>query len=261
MVSATYRKKLFRLKHLWFADIYDALQMISNTTDADLIYIHGIADTDIPNAVRLGTQHTLIKQLDDDPDAVFQTFGKHLRKFIQRSIGEGTIIRHFEGEEIDEKVLNACMNLYNKMKEDKGVSGTFNTDLAREYVKSGNLLVSLAFVGETVVGFKASIIDKTNLRAWVSAFSFRDGIIDAHVISRAHQLLEWEIMRTCCHKGISTLDFGGIYSFDEPNGIDTFKMSLAKEGLHVTYHNYLVGTSLLGKLIVLGYKILKKLRK
>ena len=38
-------------------------------------------------------------------------------------------------------------------------------------------------------------------------------------------------------------------------------MNLAKEGERVTYDNYLVGVSPLGKLAVFGYKLLRKIRK
>ena len=261
MVLTTYSKKGIRLKHVWFAEPDAIGQLASETSNADLLYIHGVTDLALPHTVRLGSQHTLIKELGSDQDAVYQTFGKHLRKFIQRSINEGTTIRHLEGVQITDEVLDTCLRLYNKMKADKGVPGTFNTALAKEYVRTDNLLVSLSYVNDTTVGFKASIIDDTHLRAWVSAFAFRDGEFDTHVISRAHQLLEWEVMRQCCQRGITSLDFGGIESFENPNGIDKFKMSFAKEGRRVTYDNYLVGTSLLGKAAVLGYKILKKVRK
>ena len=261
MVLTTYSKKGIRLKHVWFAGNDELGHLASCTRDADLLYVHGVTDLALPHAVRMGAQHTLIKELGSDTDAVYQTFGKHLRKFIQRSINEGTSIRLLTGAEVTDGVLDTCLRLYNKMKEDKGLPGAFNTTLARRYAASGNLLVSQACIGDTVVGFKASIVDAHHLRGWVSAFAFREEEFDAQAVSRAHQLLEWETMRWCCHNGITAYDFGGIYSFDEPNGIDKFKFAFAKEGLRVTYGNYLVGTSPLGKAAVLGYKLLKKVRK
>lgn len=43
-----------------------------------------------------------------------------------------------------------------------------------------------------------------------------------------------------------------------PNGIDNFKVAFAKEGEQGTYDNYLVGVSLVGKAVIIGYKFLKK---
>lgn len=261
MVTVTYLKKSIRLKHIWFSGSEDVSALASKCRGADLLFVHGSAFTGLPYSVCLSNQHSLIKMLDADENTVYQTFGKHLRKFINRSISEGTKIRILTGEEITEPVLDTCLRLYNKMKEDKQLPGTFNTALAKRYAAEGNLMVSQACIGDTVVGFKASIVDDRHLRGWVSAFAFREYEFDAQVVSRAHQLLEWETMRRCCQMGIESYDFGGIDSFENPNGIDKFKMTFAREGQRVTYDNYLVGVSPIGKAAVLGYKLLKKLRK
>lgn len=261
MVLTTYKKKGVRLTHVWFVDTREITRLATEHKNTDLLFVHGAEFAALPHAVCLGKQHSLIKNLDADENAVYQTFGKHLRKFIQRSIGEGSVVRILSGVEITDEVLDTCLRLYNKMKADKNLPGTFNTALAKRYAQTGNLIVSQAYIGDTVVGFKASIVDEHHLRGWVSAFAFREEEFDAQVVSRAHQLLEWETMRHCCQNGIVSYDFGGIDSFENPNGIDKFKMTFAKEGQRVTYDNYLVGVSPVGKIAVWGYQILRKIRK
>ena len=260
MVTVTYQKKGIHLTHVWFSDDQE-LAALRTGRGTDLLFVHGSAYAEQPHSILLSSQHSLIKPLSDDPESVFQSFGKHLRKFIQRSISEGTVVRLLSGTDITDEVLETCLRLYNKMKEDKGLGGTFNTALAKQYAAAGNLLVSQACIGDTVIGFKASIVDERHLRGWVSAFAFRAGEFDAQVVSRAHQLLEWETMRYCCRSGITSYDFGGIDSFECPNGIDKFKMTFAKEGQKITYDNYLVGVSLLGKAGIAAYKLYKTVKK
>ena len=152
MVTVIYRKKGIRLKHVWFAGAEEIARLTAGPVDADLIFAHGSEYTSQPHGIPLSKQHSLIKELDRDPQVVYQTFGKHLRKFIQRSTNEGTTIQLLTGTEITGQVLNTCLHLYNKMKADKGLPGTFNTSLAQQYAAAGNLLVSLACIGDTVIG-------------------------------------------------------------------------------------------------------------
>lgn len=92
------------------------------------------------------------------------------------------------------------------MKAEKALPSTFNAILARKYTESGNLLISMAYIGEIVVEFKAFIVDSHHFRSWVSDFVFREDEFDTHVISGAHQFLEWEAMLYCCQNGICSYD-------------------------------------------------------
>lgn len=268
MVCTTYKKYGLSLCHIWFATKEEILLKIHNREiKADLVFAHGVHEKGMCNrgkkvyALCLSTQPSLIKTLDFDEDAIFQSYGKHLKAYIKRSQREGAIVRIFRNTEIDGELLSLCGSFYEQMKEAKGIPDTFNRKLAECYAANDALVIAMAYVNEKPVGFNAYIADKTHFRTWLTAFAFREEEFDAQVVSRAHQLLEWETMRWCCKNGITSYDFGGLTSFENPNGIDKFKMTFAKEGQRVCYDNYLVGVSLLGKLAVLGCKILKKIRK
>lgn len=260
MVLTTYKKKGIRLSHVWFADQNDVLQLISSHPKTDLLYVHGtdyILSTFSYNVFR---QNSLIKHFNGSEDDVWTTYGKHLKAYIKRSIREESVVRIFRGSEIAPELMDMCAALYEQMKAAKGIPDDFNRSLAEKYAQQNALVISMAYVNQTPVGFNAYIADNMHFRTWLTAFAFREEEFDAQVVSRAHQLLEWETMRYCCQNGITSYDFGGLVSFENPNGIDKFKMTFAKEGERVTYDNFLVGISVVGKAAVIGYKLLKKVR-
>lgn len=249
------------MTHVWFASEQEIRDLQKDSANTDIYLIHGAQYRKQPFSLMFFPQASLIKYLRGSEEDVWASLGKHSRKFIQRSIREATEVTLLAPEKITDETLEICASLYERMKAAKGIPDNFNTDLAKTYTANRNLMVALAYVNGTPVGFKASIYDQSHLRSWVSAFSFREDEFDRHVISRAHQQVEWQIMRWCLVNGIEYYDFGGISSFEKPNGIDEFKIAMAKDGERVEYDNFLVGKSLVGKLAILGYALKQKLRK
>ena len=90
------------------------------------------------------------------------------------------------------------------------------------------------------------------LYIWISAFDFRNDVNDSQVLSRAHQRLDWELLLWCKDRGITRFDFGGINSFEEPNGIAQFKLKFESKN-KVIYNNYLVPMNLIGRIALLYY--------
>ena len=261
MVLATYKKHGLRLTHVWFAAEAELQELRKHRCGTDVFYIHGAAFQDNLSAMMIFRQKSLIKHICGTEDDVWATYGKHLKSYIKRSQREGSDIRIYRGEQITKELLDHCADLYEQMKAAKGIPDDFNRSLAECYIREDALDIVMACVEGQPLGFNAYIADKTHFRTWLTAFAFREEEFDAQVVSRAHQLLEWETMRYCCRNGITSYDFGGITSFDNPNGIDKFKMTFAKEGEQVTYDNFLLGNSLVGKAGIAAYKLYKKVRK
>ena len=133
------------------------------------------------------------------------------------------------------------------MYSDKGLENTFNKSLAIKYCQENSLIVGVAYINDSAVGFSAAITDYTSSRLWLSAFDFRNDDADSQVLSRGHQQLDYELLLHLKRKGVQNFDFGGVNSFDEPNGIAKFKMKFENEN-KITYNNYLVPTNLIGKI-------------
>lgn len=249
MLNVSYRKHGIKLAHVWFADENEANNVYKMKDIADLIFLHG-TNVQPKNGVLYTTQHTLIKDLTASEEEIFASFGKHLRKHIRKCEREDNVeIKFYNSKDVlsDENVLQTCKFLYEKLFSDKGMSANFNTKLALEYCRLDALHVAIvSFNGESI-GFCAMILDSDNARAWVSGFDFRNKERDSHFMARSQRFLNWKRLLYCKEKGIKRFDFGGINSFDEPNGIAKFKMEFESEN-KVTYNNYLVPTNLLGKI-------------
>ena len=260
MLQTTYRKLGIKLTHVWFSSESESYNLVTSSTNknTDIFFVHGTKFVDLPNTLIISNQISLIKHLKGTEEDIWQTFGKHLRSYIKRSQKEATRIEIYNAQEINQEVLCLCKELYEQMKKAKGIPGKFNMKLAREYIKSDALVVSVAFLDSKPVGYNAYIVDDKHFRAWLTAFAFRESGEDAQAISRVHQQLEWETMRYCLSKKIAQYDFGGICSFEEPNGIDKFKISFAKEGQKVEYDNFLAAASLKGRILLAGLKLFKK---
>ena len=178
------------------------------------------------------------------------SFGKHLRQYINRSKKEEKLqIEILKAGDIKNKHFAECKLLYEKMFSDKGIPQIFNAKLAHCYDSNEALLIGMVYYDAVPVGFDAVIYGEKSARLWLAAFDFRDDATNSQVLSRAHQQLDWEIMCWCKEYGIEEFDFGGISNFENPNGIDNFKLSFERNN-KVTYQNYLVGNSLLGKIAI-----------
>lgn len=249
MLSISYMKHGIRLTHVYFANANEIRNDTIRKKAGDLIFLHGT--TTKPNGgVLYTTQHTLIKDLTLTEEELLDSFTKHLRKNIRRCErdNEGEI-RFFEGNELikDPEIFKVCERLYSKMFSDKGIESSFNTSLARKYAKQKAIIVAIAYTANKPIGFTSMITDERNARAWVGAFDFRNTDNDSYVVSRLHRYVNWKRMIYCKNKGITSFDFGGISSFEKPDPRDEFKLDFESEN-KVTYENYLIPNSLLGRI-------------
>lgn len=254
MLTVTYRKHGIKLSHVWFASEEEIFSGAYKEGSGNLIFLHGTMTA--PHGGKLySTQHTLIKDLTPSEDELFASLGKHLRQYIKRSKNDAHIANSFYDPGMIREspvVIDICGRLYDKMFADKGSLQHFNVDLANRYALANALYIGISFFGEKPVGFSAIVADENNARLWTSAFDFRNGEMDAQVLSRAHQRLDWEILLWCKRLGIRRFDFGCVNSFDNPNGIAQFKMKFEQNN-RTTYDNYLIPNSVIGKIALAFY--------
>lgn len=249
MLTVTYRKKGIKLSHVWFSTPEEIISQEYWKNAGDLIFLHG-STTEPWGGTLYTIQHTLIKDLQPSEEELFSSLGKHVRQYIKRSERENLVeIKLIGSQELKTNlcVLTEIGRLYEKMKSDKGMVDSFNLSLATHYIELGALTVAIAYFNNQAVGFSAIVHDRKAARLWLSAFDFRNSQFDNQVLSRAHQRLDWELIKWCKKSGMTSFDFGGVNSFEEPNGVAKFKLGFESKNC-VTYYNYLIPNSLIGKI-------------
>lgn len=222
--------KHFVRKHVWFENAND-FRIDGNY---DVVIFHGN-----PNKLeRIGKykcqselQRTGISDLTKSEEELFSQLSKSIRNHVNRSKRENVQFRVY----CDEASINAVMDdfaaMYHEMFVEKGMKDIFlNVNNLRAYAKQDALLVTSVEIGGQITGFNAYVIDKTHARCLNGCSLFRNVDKETqNAIGRADEYLHWRDMLLCKNMGITEYDWGGLVSFENPNGIDQFKMKFGIE--------------------------------
>ena len=204
--------------------------------------------------------NSLISDLDPDNEHIFASFSKVNRYDIRRSYKDHFTIIHHTADELsnNESFYNSYKSLYEKMYYKKGRKVEAPITAMKKYAKNNALLVSEVLIDREPIVYHAYIVDDKHARLWMSCSSFRDSEDKQYraLLGRANKRLHWEDMTYFKELGYKTYDWGGISSFEDPNGIDQFKMSFG--GKHITYYDETVIVSLKYKML---YKIKNLLKR
>ncbi len=248
-----YRKRGLRIAHLWFLNNYKELAKI----EADIIFIHGSHLKKHPalDAV-VSSQNTLISSLCESE--LSSRFSRDTRRHIRRAEEDPILVSHYDSRELtrNPELVKEFGNAYETMFEQKGRRVRFNFDLVKAYIAMDMLVVSVASYADQNIVFHSYIVSEKTVRALHSVSIFREGSVDPRIIGRANKYLHYQDMVYFQEQGKTSYDWGGISNFDNPNGIDKFKLEFG--GQKQTYSNIILGHSILGKSAILAKKVLAR---
>ena len=246
-------KNRYNLKIIeyWFCDDYKNLD-----DDCDIQYIYGYK-TKVSKATN-HLQKTLILDLLQDEDTIFENIRKNVKYEINRCIKENILFKIYTSEDLrkNSSIVSEFEKVYNMMYTQKGMSTRLNLDIVNEYIDKNSFILTAASNG-TNLCYHAYITDSTIVRLLYSCSTFRDeNQEEKNLVARANKFLHWEDLKYFKSIGVSNYDFGGVTSFDNPNGIDKFKMAFG--GSNIEYYNITISKTLKGKLYLLARKLLKR---
>lgn len=260
MIDSTYRKKFLTVNQIWYPCETTILQLLKQKRKADIIFVHGVSKEETKGAFR-GWQeyHTCMNDITLDEEQMLTNINKAVKYQFRRSEKDEIEVKFYEPEDIrnNPELLDIFTDIYERMYQSKGSDTKFNITAVKEYLAANAIVFSSVWHAGEMLVFHSYIRDEKDTRLLHSASCFREESADQSMIGRANKRLHWEDIKYFKTKGLLRYDWGGISDFENPNGIDEFKLKFG--GDKITYYNVFTGNTLLGKAAVTAMKLLKRI--
>lgn len=260
MIDISYRKKFLKVNQIWYPGNVTIFELLRQKRKGDILFVHGMPVRETKGRFREWQEyHTCMNDLTVTEEHMLMGINKAVRYQFRRSEKDNIEICFYAKEDIrrSPKLLSEFADIYERMYQSKGSNIKFNMAAVKKYLETDAVIFSaVRHEGELLV-FHSYICDSKDTRLLHSASCFREESADQSMIGRANKRLHWEDMLYFKQKGLLWYDWGGISDFDNPNGIDEFKLKFGGE--KITYYNVFAGNTLLGKLAVMAMKCAKKI--
>lgn len=217
----------------------------------DRVLLHGYPDGTLggryPKAAE-SLQHTLITDLTEPEDEIKKKFKSNTRNEINRALKDGVKTVVFESTYLrrDSSILGLFGRMYKAMYEQKGMKKQLNLNELYQYIKVDSFLLSAAYIEDKPMVFHSYVTDGEKCRLLQSCNEFRmkEPALRSE-IGRANRLLQWEDMLYFKTHGCLEYDWGGVFSYEGNNGIDSFKRGFG--GTPRDYYNIILTASVKAK--------------
>ncbi len=264
MIDVSYEKKVMqknvlKVNQIWYPGTVTISQLLRQRRKADILFVHGVPFGETKGGFR-GWQeyHTCMNVITKPEDELLAAVNKAVRYQFRRSEKDQIEIRFYTRADIEQspELMDTFAEIYERMYQSKGSDTKLNVSAIQKYLEADGIVFSAVWHEGEMLVFHSYICDATDARLLHSASCFREESADQSMIGRANKRLHWEDILYFKKKGLLRYDWGGISDFDNPNGIDEFKLKFG--GQKITYYNVFAGNTLLGKLAVTAMKLLKR---
>lgn len=236
-------------EYIWFEN-FDKKSQIQSKADRVVVNANRI-----PLIKGASLQHSLISDLTPPADSIFSSFNANVRNEIRRAERDGVAYETISS--YDEAAISRFAQTYHEMYAQKGIEQALSLSTLKAYSDQGAFLLTIAKIDGEACVYHAYVVGEGSCRLLYSCSEFRAmDNATKNAIGRANRALHFHDMQYMKAHGIKTYDWGGVMSFEEPGGIDKFKMGFG--GAPVDYYNSAVDLSLKAKLAAMYHKILHK---
>lgn len=259
MIDISYHKKFLKVNQIWYSGDIAISELLRQKRKSDILFVHGTSREETKGRFR-GWQeyHTCMNDLTMPEEEMLAAINKAVKYQFRRSEKDGITICFYTKKDIGNapELISSFADTYERMYQSKGSDTKLNLSAIRKYLEADAIVFSAVWHEGELLVFHSYICDDRDARLLHSASCFREESADQSMIGRANKRLHWEDMLYFKKKGLRRYDWGGISDFENPNGIDEFKLKFG--GDRITYYNVFVGNTLLGKLAVTAMKLMKR---
>lgn len=259
MIDISYQKKYLKVNQIWYPKDTAISELLGQKRKADILFVHGVSIEETKGRFRDWQEfHTCVNDITIAEEEMLTAINKAVRYQFRRSEKDNIEIRFYTKKDIESmpELISTFADLYERMYQSKGSDTKLNRSAVKKYLDADGILFSAVWHEGEMLVFHSYICDDTEARLLHSASCFREESADQSMIGRANKRLHWEDILYFKKKGLLRYDWGGISDFENPNGIDEFKLKFGGE--KITYYNVFAGNTLLGKLAVTAMKAMKR---
>lgn len=249
-------KKFLKVNQIWYPKDVTISELLRQKRKGDILFVHGVPATEAKGGFRKAQEfHTCMNNLTLSEEDMLADVNKAVKYQFRRSEKDNIEICFYTKEDIKKapELLPKFADIYERMYQSKGSDTKLNMAAVKRYLDADALLFSAVWHEGEMLVFHSYVCDAADARLLHSASCFREESADQSMIGRANKRLHWEDILYFKKKGLMRYDWGGISDFDNPNGIDSFKLKFG--GDKITYYNVFAGNTLLGKLAVMALRV------
>jgi lipid II:glycine glycyltransferase (peptidoglycan interpeptide bridge formation enzyme) len=170
--------------------------------------------------------YTILIDLTQDKDEIFNTMNKGTRNLIRRAAQKDFLI--YENCLTDDEIIDQFVNNYNKFAQIKRIQRIGSRNL-KEYARIGSLDISRVLTLEgSILAWLVFYKNIERVRAILNCSNYMECIDASYrsLLGRANRYLHWQNILKFKAQGVSIYDFGGWYQGDKDLaklGINRFK--------------------------------------
>ena len=201
----------------------------------DVVLLDGLTGWSSNKETEKGSGLTYLFRFDGvkSHEDLFCKLRKQYRKEIRHCSARAKI-DFFTSDQITTGLLREFAKVANEMYSSIGLKTRVKIRLFRAHANAGALMISRSSSDGVAYTYHAYVVDGKHATSWMAGDVFRKKGIDRKLAGQIHKYHKYMDLCWFFDRGYEDYDWGGISSFEHPNGIDEFKMGFPGEK-HVTY--------------------------